>query len=504
MLPPLPADFGPAEIRLRVQLIEFYEIYNAGNVRNVDEIVRKYVRAPASLWAALERKYGLEKGAALAFVDDEEEDRLTEDRHAMAAAAMVEGEGGRSGHGSGSHGSGITGDTLDDILPAAVLDAADAVAASMLSTGTAAISALGLGLRTSSGRALGDGSGGGRGGGAASPGSLDDSTDAALLAEYNPDPFRFITPPCFRKAEAMAMEVARLQGTARTKAELFERMLGPDGRALPFQREALMSLAFHGIPETGGVSMPNGSLRAAVWRLLLGHIPWRTPQGEWEAGLAPKREMYGTYRAEFVGAASDTGATGSEAGGGGAAVEEAEEEAAESNEGLTQDEIVERNILRDARRAVVRLRDAARRSGGLSWTAEVEATALAAAAEDGMLGASKALAAADPAWAAHFADEEVREEVRKDVQRTHSGINFFAQRKTREALEAILLVFAKLNSGIKYVQGMNEVLAPIYFVLATDPRPDWAAHAEADTFYCFSFLMSEVRDTGGPLHARTY
>ena len=40
---------------------------------------------------------------------------------------------------------------------------------------------------------------------------------------------------------------------------------------------------------------------------------------------------------------------------------------------------------------------------------------------------------------------------------------------------------------------MNEVLAPIYFVLATDPRPAWSAHAEADTFYCFSFLMSEVR-----------
>ena len=214
-----------------------------------------------------------------------------------------------------------------------------------------------------------------------------------------------------------------------------------------------MSLSFHGIPETGGVGLPDGALRPAIWRLLLGAVPWRTALADWERELTPKREIYAQYRAEFVGAASDTATTGSEA------EAEAEvqadggrmqEEEAEDDTGLSQDEVVERNILRDARRAVVRLRDAARR-GGLSWTAEVEAVALAAAAEDGMAGASRALGAADSAWAAHFADEEVREAVRKDVQRTHSGINFFAQRRTREALEAILLVFAKLNSGIKCV-----------------------------------------------------
>ncbi len=39
-------------------------------------------------------------------------------------------------------------------------------------------------------------------------------------------------------------------------------------------------------------------------------------------------------------------------------------------------------------------------------------------------------------------------------------------------LSRILFLFAKLNPGIRYVQGMNELLAPIYYVFAreTDPQ----------------------------------
>lgn len=35
-------------------------------------------------------------------------------------------------------------------------------------------------------------------------------------------------------------------------------------------------------------------------------------------------------------------------------------------------------------------------------------------------------------------------------------------------MKNILLLFAKSNPAICYVQGMNEVLAPIYFVFSTD------------------------------------
>lgn len=40
----------------------------------------------------------------------------------------------------------------------------------------------------------------------------------------------------------------------------------------------------------------------------------------------------------------------------------------------------------------------------------------------------------------------------------------------QEALRNILLLFAKLNPAIRYVQGMNEVLAPLYYVFSTDPN----------------------------------
>ncbi|KAF9606455.1 hypothetical protein IFM89_025285, partial [Coptis chinensis] len=64
----------------------------------------------------------------------------------------------------------------------------------------------------------------------------------------------------------------------------------------------------------------------------------------------------------------------------------------------------------------------------------------------------------------------------------------------QEALRRILIIFAKLNPGIRYVQGMNEVLAPLFYVFRNDPDEENAASAEADTFFCFVELLSGFRD----------
>jgi len=61
-------------------------------------------------------------------------------------------------------------------------------------------------------------------------------------------------------------------------------------------------------------------------------------------------------------------------------------------------------------------------------------------------------------------------------------------------MRRILFVYAKLNSAICYVQGMNEILAPIYYVFANDLDPEWKKHAEADAFFCFTNIMSLIRD----------
>ncbi|KAI8890651.1 RabGAP/TBC [Backusella circina FSU 941] len=63
-----------------------------------------------------------------------------------------------------------------------------------------------------------------------------------------------------------------------------------------------------------------------------------------------------------------------------------------------------------------------------------------------------------------------------------------------EAIERILFIYAKLNPGVGYVQGMNELLAPIYYVFAKDEDPESQAYAEADSFFIFTTLMADVRD----------
>ncbi|CAO3568479.1 unnamed protein product [Mortierella alpina] len=63
-----------------------------------------------------------------------------------------------------------------------------------------------------------------------------------------------------------------------------------------------------------------------------------------------------------------------------------------------------------------------------------------------------------------------------------------------EAIERILFIFAKLNPGVGYVQGMNEILGPLYYLLANDPDEVSKAHAEAESFWLFHLLMAHFRD----------
>lgn len=65
-----------------------------------------------------------------------------------------------------------------------------------------------------------------------------------------------------------------------------------------------------------------------------------------------------------------------------------------------------------------------------------------------------------------------------------------------DCLARVLFIYAKLNKGIKYVQGMNEVIAVLYYcfwkygsdlVISTQ-------YLESDLFFCFSNLMSEIKD----------
>ncbi|KAM3353452.1 hypothetical protein ACQJBY_024554 [Aegilops geniculata] len=94
---------------------------------------------------------------------------------------------------------------------------------------------------------------------------------------------------------------------------------------------------------------------------------------------------------------------------------------------------------------------------------------------------------------------EMIEQVDRDVKRTHPDIHFFCgdssfAKSNQDSLRNILIIFAKLNAGIRYVQGMNEILAPLFFVFRNDPDYKNADFAEADSFFCFVELLSGLRD----------
>lgn len=65
-----------------------------------------------------------------------------------------------------------------------------------------------------------------------------------------------------------------------------------------------------------------------------------------------------------------------------------------------------------------------------------------------------------------------------------------------DVLARILFIYAKLNPGVKYVQGMNEILAALYYCFYTFGDDQVIAHEnlESDLFFCFSNLMIEIRD----------
>lgn len=56
------------------------------------------------------------------------------------------------------------------------------------------------------------------------------------------------------------------------------------------------------------------------------------------------------------------------------------------------------------------------------------------------------------------------------TKRAHE--NYEAMEEGKEAhwevVERILFIYAKLNPGQGYVQGMNEIIGPIYYTLASD------------------------------------
>ena len=139
------------------------------------------------------------------------------------------------------------------------------------------------------------------------------------------------------------------------------------------------------------------------------------------------------------------------------------------------------------------------------------------------------LALSNSSWRNFWTDSEIFDQVNKDVFRTRVETDFFHQSvppdmaaltvnmvscderpkrpsspkahsfvvsdimapKTHyDRICRLLFLFSKLNFG--YIQGMNELIAPLYWTLVHDSVDgQWA---EADTFFAFTSLMIQQRD----------
>jgi hypothetical protein len=53
-------------------------------------------------------------------------------------------------------------------------------------------------------------------------------------------------------------------------------------------------------------------------------------------------------------------------------------------------------------------------------------------------------------------------------------------------------VWATLNPGLGYVQGLNELLAPLYYTFSSSSA--WMSTAEPDSFFCVIELIKPFRD----------
>ncbi|XP_015901806.3 uncharacterized protein LOC107434828 isoform X2 [Ziziphus jujuba] len=208
--------------------------------------------------------------------------------------------------------------------------------------------------------------------------------------------------------------------------------------------EKLQRVAATGLPD-------GGSLRATTWKLLLGYLP--SSRDIWEKELAENRQKYAKLKEELL--LNPAEVTRRKDG----AMSSGDNQPADSDSDI--DGPLKRHEISQ---------------------------------EDHPLSLGKG-----SVWHQYFQHTEIAEQIDRDLQRTHPDMKFFSGdssfgRKNREAMRNILLLFSKLNPEIRYVQGMNEVLAPIFYVFSTDADEQNSANAEADSFSCFVRLLSDSVD----------
>ncbi|KAF3794154.1 TBC1 domain family member 13 [Nymphaea thermarum] len=202
----------------------------------------------------------------------------------------------------------------------------------------------------------------------------------------------------------------------------------------------LRMLTAEGVPDSGGI-------RSVLWKVLLGYLP--TNRDLWAEELRRKRAQYASFKEELL---------------------------------LSPSELARR----------LEKFNAMENEDNCEGSCLLHRSEITHGEHPLSLGETSI-------WNKFFQDTEIMKQIDRDIKRTHPDMDFFcgdspSAKLNQEALKHVLAVFAKLNPGIQYVQGMNEILAPLFYVFRNDADEQNAAQAEPDSFFCFVTLLSGFRD----------
>ena len=96
-----------------------------------------------------------------------------------------------------------------------------------------------------------------------------------------------------------------------------------------------------------------------------------------------------------------------------------------------------------------------------------------------------------------YKDNKLLELIEHDMKRTYPDIPFFQQKSKNnkketncDILRRMLFIYAKKYPEISYVQGLNLIIANIFYAFSMDENPYFNMFAEEDSFYCFELLIN--------------
>ena len=92
-------------------------------------------------------------------------------------------------------------------------------------------------------------------------------------------------------------------------------------------------------------------------------------------------------------------------------------------------------------------------------------------------------------------------QIDKDLPRTRFDVPFFEDKNINneketnyDVLRRILFFYANEHGEVSYIQGMNEIIAIIFYIFSKDDNEFCKEYTESDSYYTFEILMEQIKE----------